>query len=97
MNAGRSIRAQMLAVSTAGHDRGSVYVIVGEEEDFLLAADGKLKLLASPKRKNRKHLQKIVHIPEELSSMMEEIRDDADLRRILKRYRQMQSSNTIRR
>ena len=92
MTTGGMIRAEMLAVSKAGHDRGRVYVIVGEEEDFLLAADGKLKSLLAPKRKNKKHLQKIVHVPEEIRGMMDQIREDADLRRILKRYRQLQEA-----
>ena len=86
------IRAKMLAVSKAGHDSGTVYVIVGEEGDFLLAADGKLKSLEAPKRKNKKHLQKITHVPDEIRGMMDQIRGDADLRRILKQYRQLQET-----
>ena len=34
-----------LAVSLAGHDKDSVYVIVGEEERVVLLADGKARTL----------------------------------------------------
>ena len=44
------------AVSTAGHDKGTMYVVVGQEGDRYLLADGKYKTLEKPKRKSRKHL-----------------------------------------
>lgn len=78
--------AEMLAVSLAGHDKGKCYVVLGQAGDFFLLADGKNKLLEQPKRKNQKHVQLIKHIPEELSAQMRCIRDDADIKRILKTY-----------
>lgn len=45
------------ATSRAGHDKGKCYVIVGEEGDFVYLCDGRLKPLAAPKRKRRKHIQ----------------------------------------
>lgn len=47
------------ATSKAGHDKGTCYVIVGEEGDFVYLSDGRLKKLASPKRKRKKHIQVI--------------------------------------
>ncbi len=44
------------AVSTAGHDRGTMYVVVGREGDRYLLADGKCRTLERPKRKSGKHL-----------------------------------------
>lgn len=46
------------AVSTAGHDKGTCYVIVGEENDFFYLCDGRLKTLEAPKKKRRKHVQR---------------------------------------
>ena len=51
------IRPGMLAYSLAGHDKGSLYYIVKADEKFVWLSDGKLKDTASPKRKNRKHIQ----------------------------------------
>ena len=47
----------MFAVSLAGHDKGRLYFIVGEEEDFAYLADGKTRGIQNPKKKRKKHLQ----------------------------------------
>ncbi len=47
----------MFAVSKAGHDKGQMYVIIGEENDMVYLADGKLRKLDNPKKKKLKHLQ----------------------------------------
>ena len=66
------IRPGMLAYSLAGHDKGSLYYIVKADEKFVWLSDGKLKDTASPKRKNRKHIQVIkkggVKAPEPLTN-----------------------------
>ncbi|MCD7836676.1 MAG: KOW domain-containing RNA-binding protein [Lachnospiraceae bacterium] len=55
------------ATSKAGHDKDKCYVIVGEEGDFVYLSDGRLKTLASPKKKRKKHIQLINRmIPEEI-------------------------------
>lgn len=45
-----------IAVSMAGHDKGSVYVIVKEDAEYVYLCDGNLKLLGKPKKKSRKHV-----------------------------------------
>jgi ribosomal protein L14E/L6E/L27E len=49
----------LFAESRAGHDKGQIYVIVGEEGGYAYLADGRLKRVEKPKRKNIKHLQVI--------------------------------------
>ncbi|MGN0424416.1 MAG: hypothetical protein ACI4FY_03790 [Acetatifactor sp.] len=46
-------------ISKAGHDKGTIYLIVAEEGDRVFLADGRSKTSASPKKKSRKHLQPI--------------------------------------
>ncbi len=48
-----------MARSVAGHDKGTLYIIIEERDQYLLVADGKLKTLEKPKKKNPKHLQLI--------------------------------------
>lgn len=48
-----------LVYSKAGHDKGTLYVIVGEEEEFVYLSDGRLKKPEAPKKKRRKHIQPI--------------------------------------
>ncbi len=43
--------------SKAGHDKGVLYVVVGEEGDFIFLSDGRLKPVDKPKRKRKKHIQ----------------------------------------
>ena len=49
----------MLAVSKAGHDKDSVYVIIREDGEYIYVADGRSRTADRPKRKNKKHIQLI--------------------------------------
>lgn len=51
--------------SKAGHDKGALYVITAEEGDFVYLCDGRLKLLETPKKKRRKHVQPVNETVEE--------------------------------
>ncbi len=75
----------MLAVSTAGHDRGAVYVIVGETDGYVLAADGRTRTADRPKKKNRKHVQVIKKIQIERP---ENGFQDQEIRRTIKKYQE---------
>jgi hypothetical protein len=52
-------------ISKAGHDKGTVYVVMAEERDFLYLTDGRLKLPDAPKKKRRKHVQPVNATAEE--------------------------------
>lgn len=45
--------------SKAGHDKDVLYVVVGEEGEFIFLSDGRLKPVDKPKRKRKKHVQPI--------------------------------------
>ena len=45
--------------SKAGHDKGTLYVVSNLDEEFVYLCDGRLKLLAAPKKKRMKHVQPI--------------------------------------
>lgn len=47
----------MFAISKAGHDKGQMYLIVREEEDFYYLADGRCRRVENPKKKRKRHLQ----------------------------------------
>ena len=49
-----------VVVSTAGRDKGSLFYVIGEEPLYLLLANGKDRSLDKPKRKKRKHIQKVL-------------------------------------
>lgn len=61
MLSGRTGRTMlgMFAISKAGHDKGRMYLIVKEEEDFFYLADGRSRGIENPKKKRKKHIQLI--------------------------------------
>lgn len=50
LNAGSVVRAN------AGRDGGGLFVVVSADDKYCFIADGKSRKLASPKRKNIKHI-----------------------------------------
>ena len=54
----------MVVKSLAGHDAGSYYVVTCAQGGFCFIADGRLRSLAAPKKKNPRHLQalSLIHI-----------------------------------
>lgn len=75
-----------LAISLAGHDKGSVYVIVDETDGSICLADGRTKTLQKPKKKNPKHVRRICHLPDEVHRELEKISQDSDLVYVLRLY-----------
>lgn len=73
-----------LALAKAGHDRGTLYLILRETGDRVLLVDGKLRKLSNPKQKNRKHLK---FLPDRLwsaaSGKLRSPLTDAAIRRLL--------------
>ena len=49
-----------VVVSTAGHDRGQLFYVIAMDDQFLYLANGKDRTLDKPKRKKRKHVQKVL-------------------------------------
>ncbi|MFP3156429.1 KOW domain-containing RNA-binding protein [Lachnospiraceae bacterium ZAX-1] len=70
------------ATSKSGHDKGNIYVIIGEETDYVYVADGKLKTVDKPKRKNKKHIQIINKVSNEMNGQksMEGLPKNKDFR-----------------
>ena len=78
-----------LAISKSGHDKGQLYVIVGEDERNLYLANGVLKTIDRPKKKNKKHVQPILRIPAEVEAILSSEKElkDLEMKRALKCYR----------
>ena len=49
-----------VVVSTAGRDQGRLYYVISTDELFLMLVNGKDRTLDKPKRKKRKHAQKVL-------------------------------------
>ena len=75
----------MLTVSKAGHDQGTVYVIIGEESEYVYLADGQLKTVDRPKKKNKKHIQIIKKI--QIDRPVDGFKD-LEIKRAIKTYQE---------
>lgn len=76
-----------LAISRSGHDKDSLYVIIKEETNLVYLADGKLRPLEKPKKKNRKHIQIIKNLPKEITEVFtqQDFRNE-EIKRAIKLY-----------
>ena len=45
--------------SIAGRDQGKLFFVLETEGEFLLLADGKLRKMEAPKRKKRRHAERV--------------------------------------
>ena len=55
-----NINISDVVVSTAGHDQGEIFYVISTDDQFLYLANGKDRTLDKPKRKKRKHVQKVL-------------------------------------
>ena len=76
-----------LCVSLCGHDKGKTYVIIASDDEAVLLADGEKRTLVSPKKKNRRHIQPVIHLPENVKEALSEC-TDLTIKRALKLYKQ---------
>lgn len=86
-----------LASSKAGHDKDKIYVIIKEDSEYVWLADGKIKTLANPKKKRKKHIQVIKYFyNEEIKTLLSEGQKISDLEivMVLKKYKKQQMSDT---
>lgn len=67
--------------SVMGHDKDRFYIVVKAEGSFVYIADGKLRKLESPKRKNVKHVKATNNAVD-----MDLIKTDKQLKKVLWEY-----------
>ena len=49
-----------VVVSTAGREKGKLFYVIGTDPVYLMLVNGKDRTLEKPKRKKRKHVQKVL-------------------------------------
>ncbi len=79
----------MLAKSLAGHDKNSIYIIVGIENDCVYLADGKLRMIENPKRKKVKHIQ-IIHKLYNIEETQKLVTQNELVKKFIKEYERAQ-------
>lgn len=74
------MKAGALVRSLAGHDKGRLYLVLCVEGPFALVADGRLRTMASPKKKRLKHI-----VPLGPETELSALECDAHIRKAIKR------------
>ena len=86
-----------VVIPSAGREAGKLYYVVGLDGEYLLLANGKDRSLGKPKRKKRKHAEKVLRsetrVARKLSSGDKVL--DIELRRDLSILRQDMQSKAI--
>ena len=49
-----------VVASAAGRDQGKLFYVIGTDDTFVMLVNGKDRTLEKPKRKKRKHVQKVL-------------------------------------
>ena len=49
-----------VVIATAGRDQGKLFYVIGTDPVYLMLANGKDRSLDKPKRKKRKHVEKVL-------------------------------------
>ena len=80
------VKKGMLAISKAGHDKDSWYVVLYIEGNYAYLVNGKTKTMDAPKKKKLMHLQPVNVIPENLQEKMDNGKQwiNEDVKRALK-------------
>ena len=82
--------------STAGRDQDQLFYVIGSDDSYVILANGKDRPLDRPKRKKRKHVQKVLRSETRVASKL--MQGDKVLNSELRRdlaflAREMQANN----
>ena len=91
------IRISDVVMSTAGRDRGKLFYVIRTDPVFLTLVNGKDRTLEKPKRKKRKHIQKVLRSETRVAEKLR-LGDkvlNSELRRDLAYFSQDMQSNNL--
>ncbi len=86
------IRIGELVQSLAGHDKGSIFLVIRREGEFLYLADGKRRKTTSCKKKKEKHLLGLGTVCPWVESQPERV-NNTSVRRALKALQNEENDN----
>ena len=86
-----------VVIATAGREKGKLFYVLNVEQQFLLLGNGKDRTLEQPKRKKRRHVDKVLRSE---TRVAEKIRSgdkvlNSELRRDLAYFSQKMQSNDL--
>lgn len=78
----------MMARSLAGHDRGKMYMILSQDDQYVYLSDGVYRTVDKLKKKKKKHIQIDYRIPDGIQKLLDEGRpiQNSDVIRARREY-----------
>ncbi len=58
------------AISKTGHDNNQLYIIISSDDEYVYLSDGRIKTIEKPKRKNKKHIQIIETMDQNINDII---------------------------
>ena len=85
-----SITVGTVALSTQGRDKGTYFVVVSVGKDVVYLADGGMRKLAAPKKKNVKHVSHSGTVLESIAAKLTEGKKvfDSEVKSALRQFNQ---------
>jgi 6-phosphogluconolactonase (cycloisomerase 2 family) len=74
------------AKTLSGHDKGQTYMVIHDDGKYVYLVNGTTKKLSSPKKKNRKHIQIINVLPDDVRGAVSGEMTDLSIKRAIKLY-----------
>ena len=62
----------------AGHDKNHIYIIKEEKGEYVFLVNGNTKCLTNPRKKAKKHIQIIKHLPDHITKLFLEETEISD-------------------
>lgn len=76
-----------VVMSISGHDRGVIYIVLSADDKFANVADGRLKTLSKPKKKNIRHINRLGKSDELIELLNSNMLTDVKIKYLLKQWR----------
>ena len=77
------------AKSKSGHDRNQYYLIYKKDEENVYLVNGESRTIQNAKKKNRKHIQIIKNLPEQVLEILEPEINNLSVKRAIKTYQKI--------
>lgn len=74
------------AKSMSGHDKNQYYFVLNEEDDFYMLVNGTTRPLNKAKRKNKKHVQIVKKLPQQIEEILAKEVTDLTIKKAILEY-----------
>lgn len=79
-----------MVYSKCGHDKGKLFVVIREDESYFYLVNGESRLVRTPKKKKRKHVQVTSYRDDDLlKKILNKTCSDLNIKMAVKKYKKV--------